>query len=548
MAKISLSSKKYNPKGYTSSTSKAMKESGAKYSTTDRSGNTNFYASGKDVDAGIAPIKKTDAQGNAITSDMLKPTPGLNLPPAPQTPNVGGMVTANNAGLANSAYNITTDGKGMLQVATPTTTDNKDTSGAGFDSIFKSYLAESQNIQPVSSADIYAKEYKQQKIAQKQQDVSNYASQLNTIVANRDANLLRVEGQGRGIPEVIIGGQQAQINKEAAIAALPVQAQLAAAQDNLALANQHLTTMVNLKTQDATNQYNYKTKLLDSVYQFATAQEQRRLDQLKVENDRAYQEKQDFIKTQNAALAQALGQGAPSSVYSAIAAATDTKSVITAAGVYNGDVLGRQIQQAQLSKLNQDIAATIEAGKPIVVQNDPNLSSVENNNATLAQLFKTQKVSAGNRTTIANGLALSQAASDLAAASADGKFKGLYPGRKVVDFFLPKFLKRSSTVENESLISALDLQTQFWASGAALSDAQTELVQKMIPTKSDSDSTIRTKTNQLVNYMLSQTSSRLLTDGIEYKPLKVDLFETQTLFSKASPEQLEELKAQGLIQ
>jgi hypothetical protein len=371
MAKISLSSKKYNPKGYSTSTSKAMKESGAKYSTTDRSGNTNFYASGKDVDAGIAPIKKTDAQGNAITSDMLKPTPGLNLPPAPQTPNVGGMVTANNAGLANSAYNITTDGKGMLQVATPTTTDNKDTSGAGFDSIFKSYLAESQNIQPVSSADIYAKEYKQQKIAQKQQDVSNYASQLNTIVANRDANLLRVEGQGRGIPEVIIGGQQAQINKEAAIAALPVQAQLAAAQDNLALANQHLTTMVNLKTQDATNQYNYKTKLLDSVYQFATAQEQRRLDQLKVENDRAYQEKQDFIKTQNAALAQALGQGAPSSVYSAIAAATDTKSVITAAGAYNGDVLGRQIQQQQLAN------ARLEGQKKLLDLTTPDTKELE---------------------------------------------------------------------------------------------------------------------------------------------------------------------------
>lgn len=349
MAKLSLSSKKYNPKGYNTSTRKAMDASGARYSTTSSKGVTDFYNSSNDVEAGVAPIKTTDATGNVITADSLRKNGKIELPPVPGAQNVGNMVTANNAGLANPMYNITADTKGTLSVQSPSQTTGTSADTTGFDSIFKSYLSQSQDIEPVSSADIYAKEYKAQKVAQKQQEVSNYASQLNTIVANRDANLLRVEGQGRGIPEAIIGGQQAQINKEAAIAALPVQAQLAAAQDNLALATQHLNTMVQLKTQDAQARYQYKTKLLDSVYQFATAQEQRRLDALKVQEDRKYQETQDFIKTQNAALTNALSQGAPSSVYNAIASATDTKSVIMAAGAYNGDVLAQQIKRQQLT-------------------------------------------------------------------------------------------------------------------------------------------------------------------------------------------------------
>lgn len=304
-----------------------------------------------------AMLPSSQIAKSTITSDALKPTPGINLPQAPTTPNVGNMVTANNAGLANPAYNITSDPKGTLTV-TPPTVPNTDTSSAGLDSIFKSYLNESQKIAPVNSADIYNAQYKADHIASKQQEVNNYAGQLNTIVANRDANILQTQGQGRGIPEVIIGGQQAQINKEAAIQALPVQAQLAAAQGNLALAQDHLDTMVRLKTQDAQNYYNYKNKLLDSVYNFATASETRRLDQLKAENDKKYQEKQAFIKAQASALSNALGQEAPSSVYNAIKSATDLNGVAIAAGKYNGDILAREAQKANIAQSYASIATS----------------------------------------------------------------------------------------------------------------------------------------------------------------------------------------------
>ena len=92
------------------------------------------------------------------------------------------------------------------------------------------------------------------------------------------------------------------------------------------------------------------------------------------------------------------------------------------------------------------------------------------------------------------------------------------------------------------------MQTQFWASGAALSDSQTALVRKMIPVVTDTDRQIKVKVNQVINYMLSQTASRLVTDGIEFKPAKVDMFETVDLLGKASPEQLKQLQEDGLTQ
>lgn len=187
---------------------------------------------------------------------------------------------------------------------------------------------------------------------------------------------------------------------------------------------------------------------------------------------------------------------------------------------------------------------------------DSTKSTIQNNMLNLQEIFKSSEVSAGNKTSVGNGLALAQAAQDLANANIDGKFSGFSPFRSFTDIKIPftnlglpfrQALKRNKTVQNEALISALDLQTQFWASGAALSEEQTKLVRQMIPTVNNTDTQIRTKVNQLINYMLSQTSSRLITDGLDFQPQKVDVFETVKLLEQASPEQQAQLKAAGLI-
>lgn len=216
-----------------------------------------------------------------------------------------------------------------------------------------------------NGADRLAQLEKDNRIKQKEQAVNNYTSQLNAIVAKSQADQLRLEGQGRGITDVIIGGQQAQINREAAIAALPVQAQLAAAQGNLALAQQHVDKMFQIQSQDALAQYQFKSGVIDSVYSFASDQEKRRLDTVAKQEERKYQEQQDFLKTQRSLLSSAIQQGAPASVLERISGAKTVLDVITSAGAYNGDILQRQIQQAQLRKLN-----TPEVGEQSISKQD----------------------------------------------------------------------------------------------------------------------------------------------------------------------------------
>lgn len=291
---------------------------------------------------------KLNAAGTAIPVSDLTPAAPVPMPSTPIPTDPGNVVGANNAGLATASNGMLTFDATSNQLVpntqgtTPTATDN-------FSSLFNQYMGMQEA--PPNTADLYAKEAKDAQLKQKQESVNSYTAQLNSIVAKSQADQLRLEGQGRGITDVIIGGQQAQINREAAIAALPVQAQLAAAQGDLEMAQLHVDKMFQIKSQDAQAQYQYKSKVVDAVYNFATTQEQRRLDALKVQEDRKYAEQQDFLKTQRTLLSSALQQGASSSVINAINGATTQEDVLIAAGQYNGDVLARRIKEKQLADM-----------------------------------------------------------------------------------------------------------------------------------------------------------------------------------------------------
>ena len=263
---------------------------GVKYRTFDKAGNSTNYASAKDA-AGYNdttqgradmskgnPLYRADANGNTITSASLAPTGKVNLPGAPVTKDVGNMVVANTQGLANPAMGFSVDANGMTTVTEPPADDK-------YASLFGMFNSANQSLATLEAdrttgADIQKQLEKESGYNQARKDVNNYSSQLNTIVANRDASLLQVEGQGRGITETIIGGQQAQINKEAAIAALPVQAQLSAAQGNLELAQSHINTWGKILMDDANAAYTQKKDLLTSARDFATGIEMKRIGDL----------------------------------------------------------------------------------------------------------------------------------------------------------------------------------------------------------------------------------------------------------------------------
>ena len=193
-------------------------------------------------------------------------------------------------------------------------------------------------------------------IEQKQQEVNSLQGQLNAIVAQGQQNQLRVVGQGRGIPEAILGGQQAQFARETAIASLPVQAQLEAAQGNLEMANESLDRLFKIYSDQAQNEYNAKNRMYEVMSSISDKKVQRLFEEKKIENERAYQEKRDLYKEQNDYAKMALSNGQAS--LSAKISKLDYKSA-----TFKDDLAKLQsqlrdpVQKAQLEKLNMEIAA-----------------------------------------------------------------------------------------------------------------------------------------------------------------------------------------------
>lgn len=246
---------------------------------------------GTDIIGGSS-VNKANTDVTVPATDINKQTPAslVASPYANNAQNIGGLSNNILSSISigqNGQPSVDTQVK-PVAAATPTLEDM----------LSKQLNLQSQNA-PVKTEDIYNKAYNEAGIANKQQLVNNYTAQLNAIQAKAQADQLSLTGQGRGVPEVIIGGQQAQVAKEAAIQALPVSAQLAAAQGDLALAQQHLDTMFKLQVADATAQYEYKNKIIDTVMQYATKAEQRQFEAQQTENNRAYETEKANAARQN---------------------------------------------------------------------------------------------------------------------------------------------------------------------------------------------------------------------------------------------------------
>lgn len=139
-------------------------------------------------------------------------------------------------------------------------------------------------------------------------------AKLQTIIKQGQANQLSVVGQGRGIPEAIIGGQQAQFARETAIQALPVQASLEAATGNLAAATATFDKLFTAKQQDAQNKLQYGMKMIDTLSQYADKDTQIKLDYVKQQEQRKYDESTKNNTAINALLTKSAEFGVTSDV------------------------------------------------------------------------------------------------------------------------------------------------------------------------------------------------------------------------------------------
>src|SRR3990167_424811 len=235
--------------------------------------------------------------------------------------------------------------------------------------------------EPPDSSKAYEKAQRETGILQKQQLVNDLTGELNGIVAKGQAQQLAQVGQGRGIPEAIIGGIQAQIGRETAIAALPIQAQLSAATGNLEMANENLDTLFKIYSEDARNEYEYKREVKKMVYDFATEKEKKALEKLDKQEERAYKETQDLNDERNAYAKMAFENG--DSVLGAKIAKLNYKSPTFRADLatLSSKIVDTK-RQLEIQKLQSDLANSGTTISPKV------LATTQFKNAQAAQNLK----------------------------------------------------------------------------------------------------------------------------------------------------------------
>lgn len=129
----------------------------------------------------------------------------------------------------------------------------------------------------------------------------------------------------------------------------------AVAQNNLKTAQDLVDRKIDLEYGDLKDLITYQQRFLDMNREDLTKAQQNRLNLLLTENNRKYEEGKsigEFAK-------QVAANGADASTITRVTNAKSMAEAIQAAGQFAGDVLERQIKQAQLAKLQIDAAAAV---------------------------------------------------------------------------------------------------------------------------------------------------------------------------------------------
>lgn len=292
--------------------------------------------------------RPTTPQNETINSSSLAQTSPINLPTPPEDKNYAGTIFGNNAGLASLlspfGYSLNESGQFVAPAPQPMADGSQQTDTASAGRLGN--LIQTLGLMPQKGSVYDDPEYRrqQQLVDKSRRQVNDYTANLNSIVAKSQAESLALEGQGRGITESIIGGQQAQIAREAAIQALPVQAQIAAAQGNLDMAERQLNQVYQIKSEQLTNEFEYKTNQYNAIKDFLTKEEERKLAQIDLAESRTYNEAQKNISEQDEWSKYALANGRPDLITSIQALnpksptfRTDLARIQTKLGTTGGD-------------------------------------------------------------------------------------------------------------------------------------------------------------------------------------------------------------------
>ena len=283
-------------------------------------------------------ISSINAQGQQVIAPLaasnIMPATDVTIPPKPTPIDYSGLIAGANLTQTNPYTGVVGTAKGITVTPTPDTQAGlaDQANKTGMDR-FKELLGIIPQRENVQESIMQSQQYAQ--VEQARQQVQNYTNQLNGIQTKLQADQIAQTGQGRGIPEAIIGGQQAQLSREAAIQSLPIQALLASSQGMMDIAQRHLDDLYKLRTEEVNNKYDYQKQVFSAIsnyidksdertYQAASKDlEVKRASALKLEEKRAE------------IMANIASRGGSTAYTSAVQNATDMISLVKAGGRYN---------------------------------------------------------------------------------------------------------------------------------------------------------------------------------------------------------------------
>lgn len=239
---------------------------------------------------------------------------------------------------------------------------------------------------PASQEDAYLRAQKESGIQAARQQMQNTQNEINGVTTQMNVDLLKLRdlGSREGVTEAVYGGQQAQVSREATIKLLPLQAQLAANQGNLQMAEQNLDTLFNIYSKDAQNSVDFFNKNKEAAYKFGTDEEKIKMDAISKQKQLLADRVKSDGEDQKAIAIELLKAGSNSG-YRAILAiqpppntnsptyaqdyANYQRDITNTIAKYGGSIglLDRQIKQSQLDK-NRAEAAQALTSLPTHVQ------------------------------------------------------------------------------------------------------------------------------------------------------------------------------------
>lgn len=253
-------------------------------------------------------ITSTPTSNVSLSSNVLSASPSISMPSSPSYSNVG---TINSAGLDTGMSDIFTKDPATGQyVKVPQEQKTPEQLAA---EERQSSIEELMGMVPRKDSVLNSEEYRQQQevVNQNRQELNNYTAQLNSIVAKQNQDLLSTRGtlSAEGGTEAVYGGIAATINREAAIKALPVQAQIAAAQGNLELAQDYLSQVKSIKEEQIDADYNYNVAKFSAIKDYVKGEEKIKLDSILKNEERAHANAKTNLETQKSWAELAIKQG-----------------------------------------------------------------------------------------------------------------------------------------------------------------------------------------------------------------------------------------------